>query len=327
MNDIDAPTTIGTVGWIGAGRMGAAMAARLARAGVKVTVWNRTRAKAEPLADVGCVIADEIAELRGLDAVFTMVSTAADLEQVLLGEGGLLADSADVPRIVVDCSTVDTDSSAAMRAACEERGVAFLASPVSGNGKVVQAGLLSLVASGPEETYRQVEPLLQHIGQSVTYVGEGDVARLVKTCHNLMLGVVAQSLAEITILAEKGGVSRAAFLEFLNKSVMGSMFTRYKTPAIVNLDFAPTFTPALLYKDFHLGFEAAEEYGVPMPVAAAAQQVVQALMGFGYDEVDFMALLELEARGSSLELEPENVPVSDGLSDGRVGMVSARPSS
>jgi 3-hydroxyisobutyrate dehydrogenase len=137
MNDIDAPTTIGTVGWIGAGRMGAAMAARLARAGVKVTVWNRTRAKAEPLADVGCVIADEIAELRGLDAVFTMVSTAADLEQVLLGEGGLLADSADVPRIVVDCSTVDTDSSAAMRAACEERGVAFLASPVSGNGKVV----------------------------------------------------------------------------------------------------------------------------------------------------------------------------------------------
>jgi 3-hydroxyisobutyrate dehydrogenase len=139
-----------------------------------------------------------------------------------------------------------------------------------------------------------------------------------------MLGVVAQSLAEITVLAEKGGVSRAAFLEFLNKSVMGSMFTRYKTPAIVNLDFTPTFTPALLYKDFHLGFEAAEEHGVPMPVAAAAQQAVQALKGFGYDDVDFMALLELEARGSALELEPENVPVSDGLSDdGKVGLAPA----
>ena len=148
-----------------------------------------------------------------------------------------------------------------------------------------------------------------------------------KICHNLMLGVVAQSLAEITVLAEKGGVSRAAFLEFLNKSVMGSMFTRYKTPAIVNLDFTPTFTPALLFKDFHLGFEAAEEHGVPMPVAAAAQQVVQALMGFGYDEVDFMALLEFEARASALELEAENVPVSDGLGDGKVDMVSARPGS
>jgi 3-hydroxyisobutyrate dehydrogenase len=128
-----------------------------------------------------------------------------------------------------------------------------------------------------------------------------------------MLGVVAQSLAEITVLAEKGGVPRAAFLEFLNNSVMGSMFTRYKSPAIVNLDFSPTFTPALLYKDFALGFEAAEQLGVPMPVAAAAQQVVQALKGFGYDNIDFMALLELEGRASGLELMAENVPVSDGL--------------
>jgi 3-hydroxyisobutyrate dehydrogenase-like beta-hydroxyacid dehydrogenase len=197
--------------------------------------------------------------------------------------------------------------------------VALLAAPVSGNPSVVDAGKLTVVASGPTDAWEAARPYLELFGAGATYVGEGDVARLVKICHNLMLGVVAQSLAEITVLAEKGGVSRAAFLEFLNKSVMGSMFTRYKTPAIVNLDFTPTFTPALLYKDFHLGFEAAEEHGVPMPVAAAAQQVVQTLMGFGYDDTDFMALLELEARASSLELEPENVPVSDGLQDpGRV---------
>ncbi len=127
---------------------------------------------------------------------------------MLTGEGGLLADPDDVPRIVVDCSTVDQAASEAMRAACDERGVAFLAAPVSGNGKVVRAGMLTLVASGPEETFRQVRPLLEHIGKSVTYVGEGDVARLVKICHNLMLGVVTQTMAEITVLAEKGGVSR-----------------------------------------------------------------------------------------------------------------------
>jgi NAD-binding of NADP-dependent 3-hydroxyisobutyrate dehydrogenase len=120
-----------------------------------------------------------------------------------------------------------------------------------------------------------------------------------------------------------GGVPRAAFLEFLNKSVMGSMFTRYKAPAIVNLDFTPTFTPALLYKDFALGFEVAKEHGVPMPVAAAAQQVVQALMGFGYENVDFMALIELEGRSSGLELEAENAPISDGLSDRNVDIVAA----
>jgi 3-hydroxyisobutyrate dehydrogenase len=302
------------VGWIGTGRMGAAMAARLARAGSPVTVWNRTRAKAEPLTQVGCSVADAIADLRGLDVVFTMVSTPADLEQVLVGEGGLLADPAQVPSIVVDCSTVSTESSAAMREACTERGVAFLAAPVSGNGKVVKAGGLSLVVSGPEETYQRVAHLLEHLGKGATYVGEGDVARLVKICHNLMLGVVTQCMAEITVLAEKGGVPRAAFLEFLNNSVMGSVFTRYKSPAFVNLDYTPTFTPILLRKDFDLGFAAAHDLDVPMPVAAATAAAVQASVSSGRVEDDFAILLDLQAANSGITLEPENVTVDDGLS-------------
>lgn len=311
MNDNDTPVT--TVGWIGAGRMGAAMATRLARAGVKVTVWNRTRAKAEPLAEVGCIVADSIAELRGMDAVFTMVSTNKDLEQVLVGEGGLLADPDDLPRIVVDCSTVDQAASEAMRAACEERGVDFLASPVSGNGKVVRAGKLTLVVSGPEATFRRVQPLLEHIGRSVTYVGEGDVARLVKIAHNLMLGVVTQCMAEITVLAEKGGVPREAFLAFLNDSVMGSVFTRYKSPAFVNLDYTPTFTPILLRKDFDLGLAAAHDLDVPMPVTAATAAAVQASVSSGRVDEDFAILLDLQAHNSGITLEPRNVPVDDGL--------------
>jgi 3-hydroxyisobutyrate dehydrogenase-like beta-hydroxyacid dehydrogenase len=301
------------VGWIGTGRMGAAMAARLARAGTDLTVWNRTRAKAEPLAELGCTVAHAISELRDLDVVFTMVSTPADLEQVLLGEGGLIADPDHVPGAVVDCSTVSPDSSAAMREACEARGVDFLSAPVSGNGKVVRAGQLTLVVSGPEETYRRYAPLLDHIGKSVTYVGEGDVARLVKICHNLMLGVVTQSLAEITVLAEKGGVPRHAFLEFLNNSVMGSVFTRYKTPAFVNLDYTPTFTPILLRKDFDLGLAAARQLDVPMPVAAVTAQLVQASVGSGRVDEDFAILLDLQAAASGIELKPENVEVDDGL--------------
>jgi 3-hydroxyisobutyrate dehydrogenase len=312
MNDADNAQL--SVGWIGAGRMGAAMAKRLAKAGEQVTVWNRTKSKAEPLAEFGCTIADDISELRGLDVVFTMVSTPADLEQVLLGDGGLLIDTDNLPTTVVDCSTVSTESSVAMREACDERGVAFLAAPVSGNGKVVKAGGLSLVVSGPEATYRTVEPLLEHLGKGVTYVGEGDVARLVKICHNLMLGVVTQSLAEITVLAEKGGVPRAAFLEFLNNSVMGSVFTRYKSPAFVNLDYTPTFTPILLRKDFDLGMAAARELDVPMPVAATTQQLVQASVGSGRIEEDFAILLDLQAAASGIELKPENVTVDDGLS-------------
>ncbi len=315
MNTTDAHTPGSLrVGWIGAGRMGAAMASRLARAGEDVTVWNRTRAKAEALTEVGCAVADTIADLRGHDVVFTMVSTPADLEQVLTGADGLLADPAHVPGCVVDCSTVSTESSAAMRAACDERGVAFLASPVSGNGKVVRAGGLSLVVSGPEDTYLRVAPLLDHLGKGATYVGEGELARLAKICHNVMLGVVTQNLAEITVLAEKGGMSRAAFLEFLNKSVMGSVFTTYKSPAFVHLDYTPTFTPILLRKDFDLGFAAAHELDVPMPVAAAAAAAVQGTVSGGRVEEDFAILLDQQAMLSGLTLKPEDTPVDDGLS-------------
>jgi 3-hydroxyisobutyrate dehydrogenase-like beta-hydroxyacid dehydrogenase len=304
------------IGWIGAGRMGAAMASRLARAGEDVTVWNRTRAKAEALVDAGCAVADTIADLRDRDVVFTMVSGPADLVEVLTGESGLLADPEHLPGAVVDCSTVDGETSAAMREACAAHGVDFLAAPVSGNGKVVAAGLLTLVVSGPEETWERVAPLLEHLGQGATYVGEGDVARLAKICHNVMLGVVTQCLAEITVLAEKGGMSRAAFLDFLNKSVMGSTFTRYKSPALVHLDYTPTFTPVLLRKDFDLGFAAAHDLDVPMPVAAAAAAAVQTTVSSGRVDEDFAILLDAQAHNSGVTLKPEDTEVDDGLSGG-----------
>jgi 3-hydroxyisobutyrate dehydrogenase-like beta-hydroxyacid dehydrogenase len=305
-----------TVGWIGTGRMGAAMATRLARAGVDLHVWTRTRAKAEPLAEHGATVVDAIADLAGRDVVFTMVSSDRDLEQVLCGEGGLLRQ-ATAPAIVVDTSTVSGETSARMREACAAVGGEFLASPVSGNAKVVGSGKLTLVCSGKEEVFTRVHPLLDHIGMHSTYVGEGEVARLVKICHNLMLGVVTQNLAEITVLAEKGGVPRAAFLEFLNNSVMGSIFTRYKTPAFVHLDYTPTFTPVLLRKDFDLGLAAARELDVPMPLAAATAALVQATVSSGRTSEDFAILLDQQAALSGMELKPEDTAVDDGLAPDR----------
>ena len=312
------------LGWVGTGRMGYALAGRLLEAGCDLAVYNRTRSKAEPLAELGAEIVDSPGGLADRDIVFTMVAGPADFKEVVLGRSGLLSQEGSAPAVVVDSSTVSPRASAEVRERTAAHGTALVAAPVSGNPRVVEAGRLTFVASGPEEAFRQALPYLELLGAGVTYVGEGERARLVKICHNLMLGVVAQSMAEITVLAEKGGVSRADLLAFLNDSVMGSLFTRYKTPAFVNLDFTPTFTPELLFKDFELGFEAAREHGVPMPVAAAAQQTVQALMGHGYGDVDFAALLELEARASDLQLEPESVAVSDGLDDGRVGVAGAR---
>ena len=303
----------GRLGWIGAGRMGSVLAQRLLGAGHDVAVYNRTRRKSEPLAELGATLVDAPADLADRDLVFTMVGGSQDFEDVVVGDAGLLSRPDAAPGLIVDSTTISVTASERVRAAAEARGTHVLAAPVSGNPKVAAAGRLTIAVSGPREAFDRARPYLEVLGPGVTYVGDGDGARLVKICHNLMLGIVAQTLAEITVLAEKGGVSRADFLAFLNDSVMGSTFTRYKSSAYVNLDFTPTFTPALLLKDFDLGFEAARALDVPMPVAATAREAVQALVGNGYTDVDFAALIELQARASGLELVSEEAPVPDGL--------------
>jgi len=301
-----------TIGWIGTGRMGFAMARRLLEAGCDVTVYNRTRSKAQPLAALGAKVVDSPAELADRDIVFSMVSTGDDLNEVVSGKQGVLAGRS-VPKLLVDCSSVSERASSTVRASALERGVRMIAAPVSGNAKVVEAGKLSIVASGSRDAFAIVEPYLNALGTGVTYVGEGELARMVKICHNLLLGILTQALAEITVLAEKGGVSRHDFLEFISRSVLGSVFLRYKMPAFVNLDMTPTFTPVLLRKDLDLGLKAGEELGVPLPLTALTREYVQKTVDAGLKDRDFAVLLLEQARAAGLELRPENVPVSDGL--------------
>jgi 3-hydroxyisobutyrate dehydrogenase-like beta-hydroxyacid dehydrogenase len=302
------------IGWIGIGRMGYAMAERLVQGGAEVTVWNRTRAKAEPLAQKGARIAEQASDLAACDIVFVMVSTYDDVHEVIAGPHGLLSGAAEVrTRLVIECSSISLEGSAQLRALLAARGIDLLAAPVSGNAKVIKAGRLSFVCSGPRAAYDAALPYLALIAPASTYVGDGELARIVKICHNVFLGVVIQSLAEITVLAQKAGVSRHAFLGFINQSVMGSTFSRYKTPALVNLDFKVTFTPKLLRKDLDLGLDAARALDVPMPLASATRDLVQALIGNGLDDGDFAKLIVLEARAAGLELVPENEAVGDGL--------------
>ncbi len=300
------------IGWIGCGRMGTAMATRLVSAGHDVTVTNRTRAKAEVLGVLGADVVDRPVDLADRDIVFVMVSANADLVEVVTGPDGVLS-GASAPQILVDCSTVSTETSAGIRAACAARGVEFLAAPVSGNPKVVSSGRLTMAVSGARAAYDTCVPYFAELGTGATYVGEGEGARLVKICHNMMLGIVTQAMAEITVLAEKGGIARHAWLSFLNDSVMGSTFTRYKSPAFVNLDFSPTFTPTLLRKDFDLGMHAAYEHSVSMPISALTLELVKSTVGAGYDNQDFAVLLLEAARAAGITLESENLTIDDGL--------------
>jgi 3-hydroxyisobutyrate dehydrogenase len=303
-----------TIGWIGTGHMGFPMAERLATRGADLTLYNRTREKAEPLAKHGARIVARPADLADRDIVFTIVTADKDLLAVTLGSGGALSDPRRAPKILIDCSTVSEEASAEVRAAAARRGVAMLAAPISGNGKAVRGGIASFAVSGPREAFDTALPYFRAIGRSASYVGEGERARICKICHNLVLGIVAQAMAEITVLAEQSGVPRHAMLDFLNNSVQGSIFTRYKTPAYVNLDFAPTFTPPYLRKDLELGLAAARKVGTVMPLTAQVRELVQGLIGRGYGDKDFATLLAQTAEMSGLKLVPENVEMDDGLS-------------
>jgi 3-hydroxyisobutyrate dehydrogenase len=300
------------LGWIGIGRMGYAMAERLAKAGCDISVWNRTRAKAEPLAKSGAKVVDALSDLAACDIVFTMVSTGKDVKEVLFGPNGVTSKGR-APKIVVDSTSISLEESAEIREKLKKAGVKLLAAPVSGNAKVIKTGKLTVVASGPRDAFDAVAPYLGAIGRGVSYVGEGELSRIAKICHNVYLSVVIQSLCEITVLAQKAGMERHAFLDFFNKSIFGCLFTRYKTPALVNLDFHVTFTPELLRKDIDLGLSAGREFGVPMPLASLTRDTVQTLIGHGHTDKDFSALILLQAKASGLELEPENVEVDDGL--------------
>jgi len=309
------------VGWIGMGRMGYPMAERLLKAGYDVSIWNRTRSKAEPLAKLGGKIVDRLADLSGVDVVFSIVAEGKDVEQVYFGKEGVLSTN-KTPPVFVDCSTIAVEESANIRKRLKERGADYICSPVSGNAKVIKAGKLSAVCSGPEAAFRKAEPMIKVFApRGVSYVGEGELARVCKIAHNVMLGVVIENLIEITLMVNKMGVPRHAFLSFLNNGVMGSMFTAYKSPALVNLDWTTTFTPELLRKDLDLGLELGRELDVPMPVTAAAREVLQTHFGAAtlqknpaeYLQKDFAALLETMALAAGMKLTSENKNVPTGL--------------
>jgi 3-hydroxyisobutyrate dehydrogenase len=292
----------GRIGWIGTGRMGTAMAERLLAAGHDLAVWNRTPDKAEGLVAKGAELVRRPTDLAGCQVVFTMVADDDALGDVTSGDGGVLTGGRG-PAILVDSSTVSAAASDEVTAAGDLVDTAVLAAPVSGNPSVVASGDLAIVASGPREAYDAVEPLLTTIARSAVWAGPGTQARLVKLCHNVVLAVLVQSLAEALVLGQKHGVDRHALLGFLNDSVIGSRFLRSKTAALADLDFSTAFTAQGIRKDLRLALAAASEVEAPMPLTSQTELALSRLIGSGLDQGrDFATLLLQAARDAGLDL-------------------------
>jgi 3-hydroxyisobutyrate dehydrogenase len=185
-----------TIGWIGVGRMGYQMVERLIKDGQDVSIWNRTKSKAEPLAKLGGKVVDKLSDLANVDMLFAIVSEGKDLEEVYFGPNGVVTKAnGKLPKIFVDCSSISVEDSERIRARLKEKGVEFVCAPVSGNGLVIKAGKLSSVVSGPEAASKLAMPVIEVFApRGVSYVGEGELARICKIAHNVMLGVVISNL-------------------------------------------------------------------------------------------------------------------------------------
>jgi 3-hydroxyisobutyrate dehydrogenase-like beta-hydroxyacid dehydrogenase len=276
-----------SVGLIGLGNMGTAIAERLLEAGHELVVYNRTPEKATALGARGAVVAETPADLiEQVDVVLTSLADDDALEAV----SREVIPTARPGTVLVDMSTVSPAASARVASLAEAASVAYLRAPVSGNPSVVRAGNLSFIVSGPRATLDRVEPVLRAIGPTVHHVGEEEQARVVKLAINLMIAGLAQLMSEALVLGEAAGVSRASLLEVMSTSAVGAPFVKYKTEPLLRDDFSATFTTALMEKDIDLVLDAAEEAGVELPVATEMKTLLRAAIEAGYSDNDFMAL-------------------------------------
>jgi 3-hydroxyisobutyrate dehydrogenase-like beta-hydroxyacid dehydrogenase len=276
-----------TAGVIGLGNMGTAIAERLLDAGYELRVFNRTPARAEPLAARGAVVAESAGELAAdVDLVLTSLPDDAAFEAV----AGEVIAQARPGTVLVDVSTVSPAASAQVAAAAEEASVAYVRAPVSGNPTVVRAGNLTFIVSGAREALERVEPVLLAIGPTIHHVGDGEQARVVKLAINLMIAGLAQLMSEALVLGEASGVSRDALLRVMGSSAVGAPFVEYKTEPLLRDDYSATFTTALMEKDIDLVLDAAERAGVDLPLAHDLKELLHAAIGAGHGDDDFMAL-------------------------------------
>jgi 3-hydroxyisobutyrate dehydrogenase-like beta-hydroxyacid dehydrogenase len=290
------------VGFIGLGRMGSGIAANLLQAGHAVTVYNRTRAKAEPLAARGATIAATPADACKGDAVFTMLANDAAVEGVVFGEGGILA-SLPQGATHVSSSTISVALSKRLAAAHREAGQHFVSAPVFGRPDAAAAGKLYVVAAGSAEAVRNAAPLLEAIGQKTFTVGETpETANLVKLSGNFLIAAVIESLGEAMALVSKAGVDKHQYIDILTSTLFGAPVYKTYGGLLADAKFEPAgFAAPLGLKDVRLTLAAAEDLRVPLPLASLLRDRFLTLLAHGGDKLDWSAIGELAAKDAGVE--------------------------
>nr|WP_284694288.1 NAD(P)-dependent oxidoreductase [Rhodoplanes serenus] len=286
------------IGFVGLGDMGSLIVPRLMAAGHRVTGWNRTRGKAEPLIAAGMTFADSPrAAAANAELVFSIVTDGAAVEHVALAPDGILAGLRE-GGIYADMSTIAPHVSRGVAERFAAGGRFMLDAPISGSPVTVQAGQASVMVGGDEGAYERIVPVLQAIGPKVMRVGGNGLACQMKIAVNLLLMVEVICFGEAVALAEKGGVARETAVDAILRSVAASPVLGYRGPFILEgkMPAKPLADVTLQQKDMLLALDLGRRLGSPVPLAAAANEMMNACRGLGIDHRDFVAAHEVYRR-------------------------------
>ncbi len=294
-----------TLGWIGLGAMGSRMAKRLLDAGHPLVGYNRTAARARPLADAGMRVlgsAREVAE--AADIVFTMVTDDRALDQVARGDAGVLAGLRR-GAVWAEMSTVSPGIAQSLAGTVAAAGAQLLDAPVAGSPLTIEQGQLSIMVGGDAGALERVRPYLLAIGPTVTHVGPVGLAKTMKVAINLSIAVQVAAFAESIALAEKAGIARRQAVEALLKSVAGSPMLKYRGPFVAAMPAEAWFDVPMIQKDLDLALDLGHRAGVPLPLAAQTQAWLTAARALGLGEYDFAVVFDVLARLSGLPPSPK----------------------
>ena len=289
------------VGYVGLGVMGSAAVHRLLAAGYEVTVWNRTRAKAEPLLEAGARWAHtprEVAERS--EVIFTMVTNTAAVQAVTEGAEGIVAGLRP-GKVYVDMSTASPANTRALAAQVAGTGAQMLDAPVSGTAIIVDQGKASLMVGGDEGTFERVRPILEAIGPKVFHVGPNGAAVTMKIAINLSLAVQMLAFSEGVLIAEKSGIARERVVEVMLASVIASPMVAYRGPLVLGHPDEVWFDCHMMQKDMNLALELGQELEVPLPTTAVTNEFLTAANGMGIGDLDFAVLFDVLAAMSGVK--------------------------
>lgn len=288
---IEGNNKMSKLGWIGTGKMGARMSKHLLNGENELFVYDVCKDNTKALVAAGAVAVDSPAEIaKHADVIFTMIPSSKVLMDIVAADNGVLKGFCP-GKILVDMSTLDPAGSAAVGEVIEGAGGVYMRAPVTGSIEFAEKGTLGIMVSGDKATYEKLLPLFKLIGNRQNYLGGGEESRYLKIAINMMIGNIAQMLAESLVLGQSAGLDWDTMIDLFADSAAASPIIKFKADALKKRDFSPMGSMTIMEKDMEIALQIAHEKKLALPITAVSKQFISAMIGSGRADLDYSAVL------------------------------------